>query len=373
MKSFPLAVLIALGLPMAAASAHDLEFYIGTYTSPGGSQGIYRASLNTHSGKITKPELQAEIPNPTYLALAPGGGFLYATHEVDGGKVSAFAIPAGEKPRLLNTENAHGDITCHLAVDPAGKNLLVANYGNGSFASLPIRADGSLAPASAVVQDQGHGPNKGRQNGPHAHGIYPDAQGKFAYACDLGTDSVLTFRLDPAAGTLKANDPPAAKSAPGSGPRHLAIHPNGRLAFVNNELACTVNAFKLDPEAGTLAETQTISTLPPGRSPTPRDTTAEMFCHPNGKWLYVSNRGHDSIAAYAIGADGQLSLLEVKPAGVAEPRGFAIDPSGRWLVVAGQNSNNLTALAIDPSTGRLEAGRETVAVGSPACILFAKP
>ena len=373
MKFVPLFLFFALALTAASASAHELDFYIGTYTTPGGSQGIYRARLNTHTGKITKLEFQAEIPNPSFLALHPGGKFLYATHEVEGGKVSAYAILAGEKLRLLNTEDAHGDITCHATVDPAGKTLMVANYGNGSFASLPIRADGSLAPAATVVQDEGSGPNKARQGGPHAHGIYPDAKGRFAYACDLGTDSVLTFRIDPAAGTLKANDPPSTKSTPGAGPRHLAIHPGGKLAFVNNELNCTVAAYTLDPEAGTLAEIQSLSTLPPGRSPTPADTTAEMYCHPNGKWLYVSNRGHDSIAAYAIATDGRLTLLEVQPAGVAEPRGFAIDPTGRWLVVGGQKSNELTALAIDPSTGMLEPGAEKVAVGAPACILFAKP
>ena len=354
----------------AVCAADEIPFYIGTYTSENGSQGIYRAVLDTQSGEISEPTLAAKANGPSFLALHPTGEFLYAVESPE--KVSAFAVQADGTLDRLNTQSSHGAGPCHVAVDRAGKNLLVANYGGGSLACLPIKADGSLAEATTVFENRGSGPNPKRQMKPHLHAIYPDSTNRFVYACDLGTDEVLVFQFDAKNGKLSLAEPRSAKVPAGGGPRHLALHPDGRFAFANNEMTSSVTAFKRDPETGTLTPLQTISTLPEGK-PVPGNSTAEIFLHPNGKWLYVSNRGHDSIAAYNIGDDGQLSVIEIQAAGVSVPRGFGIDPSGRWLVVAGQKSNNLTALAIDPKNGELSAGPNTVAVGQPVCVVFTEP
>jgi 6-phosphogluconolactonase len=363
---------LALALTSGVASAGEAPFYIGTYTSDGGSKGIYRAVLDTETGTLSEPTLVAETPGPSFLALRPGGAFLYAVRESPEGQVSSFAVQPDGTLRHLNTESAHGGGPCHVAVDRGGKNLFVANYGGGSLACLPIEADGSLAPASTVFENSGSGPNKQRQEKPHLHAIYPDAESRFVYACDLGTDEVLVFRLDAEQGKLTPAEPRSAKVPPGGGPRHLAIHPGGRFVFVNNELTNTVTAFRRDLQNGSLAAIQTIPTLPDGE-PVPGNTTAEIFLDPSGKWLYVSNRGHDSIAAYAVADDGRLTLLEIEPAGVAVPRGFGIDPSGQWLVVAGQKTNDLTALKIDPSYGTLSPGPNKINVGSPVCVVFTEP
>jgi 6-phosphogluconolactonase len=364
-------LLLALS-PGFASAADEVPVYIGTYTKPGGSKGIYRALLDTESGKLSKPTLAAEAPGPSFLALHPNGKVLYAVHEPTDGDVSAYAIGADGSLRKLNTQPTQGNGPCHVSVDPAGKAVFTASYGAGTLASLPLKSNGSLAPPATVFKNTGSGPDKSRQEGPHLHAIYSDADSRFVYACDLGTDEVLVFHLDAATGKLTLSEPRSAKSPAGGGPRHLALHPGGRFAFVNNEMGNSVTAFARDPETGGLSPLQTIPTLP-ADAPRAGATTAEIFCHPNGKWLYVSNRGHDSIAAYAIAQDGRLTLTEIEPAGVAVPRGFGIDPTGRWLVVAGQKSDDITALAIDPTTGALSPGPNHISVGSPVCVVFAKP
>ena len=351
----------------AVCAAGEIPFYIGTYTSEDGSQGIYRAVLDTDSGVISEPTLAAKASGPSFLALHPNGEFLYAVESPE--TVSAFAVGADGMLDRLNSESSHGAGPCHVSVDRAGKNLLVANYGGGSLACLPIKADGSLAEATTVFENRGSGPNPKRQTKPHLHAIYPDSTNRFVYACDLGTDEVLVFEFDAETGKLNLAEPRSAKVPAGGGPRHLALHPDGRFAFANNELTSSVTAFERDPKTGALTPLQTISTLPEGKA-VPGNSTAEIFLHPNGRWLYVSNRGHDSIAAYQVGDDGQLSVIEMQAAGVSVPRGFGIDPSGRWLVVGGQKSNDLTALAIDPESGELAAGPNMVAVGQPVCVVF---
>lgn len=364
-------LLLALA-PGFASAADEVPFYVGTYTKPGGSKGIYRALLDTRTGTLSEPTLAAEAPGPSFLALHPNGKVLYAVHEPTEGDVSAYAVEADGSLRRLNTQSSQGNGPCHVSVDPTGKALFTASYGAGTLASLPLKSDGSLTPPATVFQNTGSGPDKSRQEGPHLHAIYADAASRFVYACDLGTDEVLVFRLDAEAGKLTLSDPRSAKTPPGGGPRHLALHPNGRFAFVNNEMGNSVTAFARDPETGRLTPLQTIPTLP-ADTPQSGKTTAEIFCHPSGKWLYVSNRGHDSIAAYAIAADGRLSLTEIEPAGVSVPRGFGIEPTGRWLVAAGQKSNDLTALAIDEMTGALSPGPNHISIGSPVCVVFAKP
>ncbi len=358
-------------LASVSAVAGTAEFYLGTYTKPGGSRGIYRGSLDTATGELKLLGLAGEAKNPSFLAVHPGGKFLYAAMEQDGGAVGAFAIETDGSLRPLNEQSSRGPGNCFVAVDAGGKNVFAANYSAGSVASLPIRADGSVGAATGFVQHTGHGANPSRQKEPHAHSFYPN--GNFAYACDLGTDDIFVYRFDAATGTLTPNDPPSGKVPSGSGPRHLAFHPQGGFAYVNNEITCTVTAFAHDAARGTLNEVQTISTLPEGYAQTGKDSTAEIFCHPNGRFLYVSNRGHDSIAVFAIGADGKLTQVQVAPAKVVEPRGFALSPDGGWLVAAGQNSNTLASHKIDPATGRLTPAATVAGIGAPVCVVFALP
>jgi 6-phosphogluconolactonase len=362
--------LALLALTASAALAAEIPFYIGTYTKPGGSQGIYHATLDPETGKISAPKLAAEAKNPSFLAAHPSGKYLYACNEgADGPSVSAFAIQSGGGLQPLNQQSAKGAGPCHVWVDAQGKNLLVANYGGGSIAAFPIQPDGALAPAASFVQHTGSSVNPQRQKEPHAHGIYLSADDRFAYVPDLGLDKVLIYRFAPATGTLTPNDPPAATVAPGSGPRHFALHPEGGWAAVINELLSTVTLFQRDAATGALREVQTLSTLPEGF--TGKNSTAEIFFHPNGRFLYGSNRGHDSLAVFAFdAARGQLAPRGHTPLGGQTPRGFAIDPRGQWLVAGGQGSDDLFAFRIDPATGALTPAGPRVPVGAPVCILF---
>jgi 6-phosphogluconolactonase len=358
-------------LASACAAADTAEFYIGTYTQPGGSRGIYRASLDTKTGALTLLGLAGQAPNPSFLAVHPNGKFLYASFEQSGGAVGAFAVEKDGSLRHLNDESTKGAGNCFVTVDPGGRNVLAANYDSGSVACLPLREDGSVAPASSFVKHTGKGPDAARQEGPHAHAIY--VNGAFAYACDLGTDDVFVYRFDAAKGILTPNVPPNAETPPGGGPRHLAFHPKGGFAYVNNEMASSVTVFAHDAKKGTLTELQTISTLPAGYAGAAQNSTAEIFCHPNGRILYVSNRGHDSIAVFTIGADGKLKSIGMARAHVKTPRGFAISPDGNWLVAAGQDSNSLAVHRIDPETGWLTPAGGISGVAMPVCVVFAVP
>ena len=358
-------------LTAVSASAGTIEFYIGAYTKPGGNRGIERASLDTKTGELKLLGLAVEAKNPSFLAVHPNGKFLYAAIEDSGGAVGAFAVEKDGTLRHLNNESSKGSGNCHVSVDPSGKCVLAANYGSGSIACLPIRDDGSVSPASSSVQHTGKGANPSRQKEPHAHSIY--VNGAFAYACDLGTDDVFIYRFDAAKGTLAPNDPPSGKVPPGAGPRHLAFHPKGGFAYTCDEITSSVTAFAHDAAKGTLKEIQTTTTLPEGYAEAAKNSTAEIFCHPGGKFVYVSNRGHDSIAVFAIADDGKVTLVQNAPADVKVPRGFAISPDGGWLVAAGQNSNSLASHRIDPTTGKLTPASKVDGVGAPVCVVFAVP
>lgn len=367
MKSLlPLALLAAL---TATVTAADLTFYLGTYTRGSQSKGIYVGKLDGATGKLGPLELAAETSNPSFVALSPNGRNLYAVAEDGGGGVAAFAVGADGKLTKLNSQSAGGAGTCHVWVDATGRNVFAANYSGGSLAVFQTKPDGSLAERTAFIQLEGSGPNPKRQTKSYGHAIYTDPTNKFVYGCDLGSDQVWIFSLDAAKGTLAPANPPSAKVPPGGGPRHLAIHPNGRFAYANNEMGLSVTAFTRDATNGALTAVETVSTLPPG-TPTEGFSTAEIFCHPSGKWLYVSNRGHDTIAVFAIGADGKLQFLEAAPAQVKVPRGFDIDPTGRWLITGGQNDHRIAVLAIDQQTGRLTFTGQTAEVGAPVCVLF---
>lgn len=353
----------------SAALAADATFYLGTYTKAGMSKGIYVGKLNTDTGKLAPLELAAEAANPSFVALSPNGKNLYAVAEAGGGGVSAFSVGADGKLAKLNEQPTGGAGTCHVWVDATGKTVFAANYSGGSIAAFQTKGDGSLGERTAFVQFEGSGPDPRRQKQSYGHSIYTDAANRFAYSCDLGSDNVWIFSLDAAKGTLTPTNPPSGKVPPGSGPRHFAIHPNGKFAYTNNEMGMSVTAFSRDGATGALTALETVSTLPDGTA-TAGLSTAEIFCHPNGKWLYVSNRTHDTIAVFSIAADGKLKWLEAAPALVKVPRGFAIDPTGKWIVAGGQNDNRIAVLKIDQTTGRLTGTDQSAEVGSPVCVLF---
>jgi 6-phosphogluconolactonase len=360
--------LLASTLPLASAA--ELDFYIGTYTKKDASRGIYRFRLNSETGAVTGGELAAETTSPSFVAVHPNGKFVYAVGEAEpvpgqkGGPVSAFAIGGDGKLTLLNQQSSGGDGPCHVSLDAAGKNAFVANYGSGSIEALPIKADGRLGEPASFIQHTGTGPDRGRQEGPHAHSIYE--HGGRVYTCDLGTDHIDIYQLDSAKGTLTPNDPAFAKVAPGAGPRHLAF--GATHAYVISEMANTITVCKYDPANGALTPEQSISSLPVDF--TGKNTTAEIFVHPNGKFLYGSNRGHDSIAVFAIGAEGRLSPIEHVSTQGKGPRNFAIDPTGTWLLAANQDSNNIVIFKIDPPTGKLTPTGQQLALGAPVCIAF---
>jgi len=360
-----------------SAAGREYQVYFGTYTGAK-SKGIYVARFDASTGKLAPAQLAAEIPSPSFLAVHPGNRFLYAVNEVskfDGkpaGSVSAFSIDATTgKLALLNTQTSGGPGPCHLIVDKAGRHVLVANYGGGSVEVLPIAKSGALEVPSSFVQHVGSSVNKSRQGTPRAHGIYLDGRNRFAYVPDLGLDQVLIYRFDSKKGTLTANDPSAGALTAGSGPRHFALHPGGKFAYVINETVCTVSAFSCDSKTGALTPTETLSTLPPGESFKGGYSTAELFVHPSGKFLYGSNRGHDSIAVYSIDQkSGKLAYVENVSTKGKVPRSFGIDPTGRWLLAANQNSDTVFVFQIDPATGRLTATGQSIEVGAPVSVSF---
>ncbi len=361
--------------PTDSAGPHQFWVYVGTYTSPtNGSKGIYLLNMDTQSGELTPKGLVAEVKSPSFLAAHPNRRFLYAVGEIfefqgtKNGAVSAFAIdPPTGKLTLLNQQPSGGQGPCHVTVDPTGKCVLTANYTTGTVAVLPIDKEGRLGQPSAIDQHKGSGPNARRQQSPHAHSINIDPAGRFAFAPDLGADKVFVYRFRANDGSLVANDPPATLIAPGSGPRHFAFHPRGRFAYVINELTSTVTAFSYDAQRGVLKELQTISTLPEGF--TGESFTADIHVHPSGKFLYGSNRGHDSIAIFAIDEQtGRLSAIGHEPTRGKKPRNFAIDPSGSWLLAANQDSNTIVVFGIDLRTGRLTTTGNPLDVPSPVCL-----
>ncbi len=349
--------------------------YIGTRASEK-SKGIYMCHLDTATGTLTSPTIAAETTDPAFLAIHPNHHFLYAVREAGGfegtpnGAVDAFAIdPATGKLTLLNQQNSGGQGPCHLAVDASGQCVLVVNYGGGSVAAFPIRADGSLGAVGTFLQHRGSGPDPKRQAGPHAHEVGFDAANRRAFCTDLGLDKIFIYQLDPQAAMLTTNDPPSASLAPGAGPRHFAVHPNGRFLYVINELNSTITAFDYNAKSGALQSRQTIRTIPDTFSAT--NSPAEIAIHPNGKFLYGSNRGHDSIAVYAVDRPtGKLTLVEYQPTMGKTPRSFGIDPTGSFLLAANQGSDTLVVFRIDPQTGRLKPTGQTLDVPTPVCVAF---
>lgn len=357
-----------------AGAASSCFVYVGTYTTAQ-SKGIYMFKFDTASGESSAPVLAAEARNASFLALSPDGRFLYAVSETDrfdgqpGGAVSAYAVDSKTGSlTLLNRVGTRGAGPCHLAVDPSGKCVVAANYGGGSVAAFPVRPDGSLGESKSFIQHKGKSVNPRRQEGPHAHGATFDSEGRFVFVPDLGLDQVLIYRVNAVEGSIMPHDPPFVSVAAGSGPRHLAFHPNGRFAYVINELANTVAVFEYDNAKGVLKHLQTASTLPDGYAGD--NTTAEIEVDPQGRFVIASNRGHDSLAVFAVGSDGTLSLRGHTSTQGKTPRNFAIDPSGHWIWVGNQNSNSLVLFSFRPETGALEPAGRTINIGAPVCVKY---
>jgi len=357
--------------------AGEYSVYFGTYTGMK-SRGIYVSKFDSATGKLTAPELAAEARNPSFLALHPDGKFLYSCAEIGesqgkpGGLVEAFAIDAASgRLTALNRQNSAGTAPCHLSVDATGRCLFTANYGSGTIASFPIQADGSLGEMASAIQHRGTVALPQRQGGPHAHFISPSPDNRFVLACDLGLDQVLVYRLDEKTAQLTPNDPPFAKVPPGAGPRHFAFSRDGKWVFVINEINLTVTTFRYDASRGTLTPAQTASTVPGDYAVTGKDSCAEIAVHPNGKFVYGCNRGHDSIAVFSLArGSGKLTLLENQPTQGKTPRHFALDPTGGWLLAENQNSDSIVVFAVDPATGKLQPTGQTLALGSPVCAVF---
>jgi 6-phosphogluconolactonase len=360
---------------------NELLVYVGTYTERtpdgSGSKGIHAARFDTATGRLAALAPVAELQNPSWITIAPSGRALYAVSEVGvrdasgtpAGLVVAYSIGDGGKLSELGRVSSGGADPCHLAVSRTGRTVAVANYTGGSTVSFHVGDDGRLGTPSKD-QHTGKGANAQRQEHAHAHSVDFVSDDRLLLSCDLGNDRVYVYRHDARTGAIGPHKPAFVGLEPGSGPRHLAMHPSGRYVYVLTELASAVSMFAWNAAAGTLVQRQSLSTLPLGTSVA--NSTAEIVVHPSGRFVYASNRGHDSIAVFSVDArTGRLTLLANTPTGGRTPRNFALDPSGRWLLAANQRSDSIVTFAIDPTTGALAPSGATLTVRRPVCIAFA--
>jgi 6-phosphogluconolactonase len=365
--------------------AKDTLVYVGTYTAGTKSKGIYRFRLQTENNEVSQNitlvplGLAVESANPSFLEVDLKRRLMFAVNEIDAfegkptGAVSSFSMdPSTGALKLINQRPSMGTGPCHLLLDKSGRNLLVANYGSGSVAVLPVSADGHLGEASSVIQHAGKSVNPERQEGPHAHCVTLDPANRFAFVCDLGLDKIMTYRFDAEAGKLTPADPAFTATKPGAGPRHLVFRPDGKFAYVDNELDSTITTFSYDAETGRLKEIETVSTLPPYFEG--KNTTAEIAVHPSGKWLYVSNRGNETVVLFEIDKDkGTLNYVEEQNTGGKKPRHFGIQPSAKHLAIANQSSDTVLVCRVDDGNGRLKPSGVFAEVPSPVCVLFVPP
>ncbi len=376
-----IAVLALAGRPATAAPATapagpaEMFVYIGTYTGPK-SKGVYLLKMTPPTGELRLAGVAAELVNPSFLAVHPSQHFLYAAGEISDyngtheGVISALKIDrlTGQLT-LLNQKPSGGGGPCYVSLDATGKTAFAANYNSGSVESLPVGDDGQLGDPASVMQHAGQGADKRRQLGPHAHCIDRSPDNRFALACDLGVDKIFVYSLDAAAHKLSKNEIPFGATDGGTGPRHLAFHPNGKFVYVIGELANSVTVFSWDAAAGTLKEIQSTPTLPPQFKG--NNSTAEIAVHPSGKFLYGSNRGQDSIAIWKIDeGTGKVAWVGYEPTQGKTPRSFGIDPSGAFMLVANMESDSVVLFRIDPQTGKLKATGARVDVPAPVCVKF---
>ena len=379
MRIYPLTLfLTALGviniLANTARAEETLRVYIGTYTR-GASEGIYFSDMDLADGSLTPPKLAAKASNPSFLAIHPNGKRIYAVNEDSNfrgeraGSVCGFDFQADGTLELINQESTVGPGPCHLVVDQTGRNVLVANYGGGSVCVLPISADGHLQPASTFIQHIGSSVTA-RQRGPHAHSINLDAANRFAFVADLGLDRVLQYAFDAETGKLVPAAKPFVQLTPGSGPRHFVFHPEGRFAWVINEMTRTVTAFSYDASTGSLTRVQTVSTVPGGFA---AGSTAEIRVHPSGRFLYGSNRGHDSIAVFKIDqSTGRLTRIQNQSTLGQTPRNFNLTPNGSFLLAENQKTHSVVVFRVDSESGALTETGHQIQVDSPVCIRMLK-
>ncbi len=347
--------------------------WIGTYTGPD-SKGIQVLRFDPSTGSVAPAALAGEIANPSFLAFHPKLDVLYAVSELgnDGktnGSVSAFSIDRKNGTlNLMNTVSSGGGGACHLVADRTGRMLIVANYGSGSTASFPIGPDGRIGEMASLQRHSGSSIDTRRQRGPHAHGVVLSPDNRFVFVPDLGLDQILVYKIDPASATLAPHSPAFAEVKKGSGPRHFAFHAKGKTAYALSEMGSLVTAFSYDAAAGKLTSIEAISTLPAGFDGT--NNCAEIEIDAKGRFLYASNRGHDSITVFAINGNGTLKTVQNIATGGNIPRNFKIDPTGRYLLAANQKSNNIVVFSVDSKTGRLTPTGKSVEVHAPVCILF---
>jgi 6-phosphogluconolactonase len=360
-----------------SGSAGAEDFYVGTYTHFFGSKGIYHYQFDPKTGVISGGELVVKSVNPSFLAIDPSRQRIYACNENKEGSVSAFTIAPDRQLKFIDSQSSKGGWPCHVTFDATHRYVFVANYLNGTVAVLPIQRGGGIGAATSFDQQQGKGPNADRQEGPHAHSIYADRANRFVYSCDLGNDLVEGYRFHPGNGTLTSSKAATTRIAAGSGPRHLVLDPRGYV-YVINELACTITVLHRDAATGALHTLQTVKSQSPVQAPSSKKvqvTAAEIALSPNGKFIYASNRGlnhasPNTIAVFAVGADGRLTFIQEAPTRGRIPRHFTLDPSGRWLLVANQDSSDIFVFAVNRKTGKLTPVGGRLRIGTPSCVAF---
>jgi 6-phosphogluconolactonase len=375
------AVLVASLAPLPASRAQKsispsqkYLVFAGTYTNKTQSEGIYAFEFDAATGKLTAKGVAAETPDPSWVIIHPNGKFLYAANEIGkASTVSAFALDTKTgKLTPLNQMSPQGEDPCYLSFDKTGKYLFAANYSSGTVTAFPILPDGKLGKPTATPKNQGPlGPNKERQEAPHAHWIEPSADSHFVYVADLALDRIFIYKFDAATGTLVQGMPVdkfSAALAPGTGPRHAVFAPNGKFMYVLGEMSSSVTVFANDPQ-NTFLSVQEISALPQDYKA--RNDAAEIAIHPSGSFLYTSNRGQDTIAVFSVDhQSGKLTRLENVPTQGKEPRNFAIDPTGRYLLAENQNSDTIVEFKIDPASGKLTPTGEVIHIPAPVCLTF---
>jgi 6-phosphogluconolactonase len=354
---------------LSSAHAETHSLFIGTYTGGAtGSKGIYASTFDDQTGALTEAQLVAETESPSFLALSPDNKFVYAVNETNEGSVSAFRIKNdSDELESLNTKPT-GSAPCHVSTSSDGKYVLFANYSGGSIGAYATTEDGTLGERTAFVQHTGASGATKRQSAPNAHSINLDSANKFAIVSDLGLDKVITYAFDADKGTLAPTHEFKA-TTPGNGPRHFALHPSEKFGYSLNEITRSVTACTYDSKTGDLTAVGTTSTLPTDAKA--EGSTAEIFVHPNGKFVYASNRGHDSIAVFSINqTDGSLTQIQVQKTGGQTPRSFAIAPGGKFILAAGQSDASIHVLALDPETGLLSPTKHQIKAPAPVCIVF---
>ncbi len=352
--------------------------YIGTYTSTGSSEGIYVHTFDSSTGKLTPLHIVKGVAEPSFLTVTKDRKYLYAVNELleyegeKSGSVSAFAIdPKTGDLTFLNKQPSRGGAPCFITVSENREFALVANYLGGNVSVHPLGKDGRLGASVDLAQHSGSGPRKDRQEAAHAHSITLDRGNRFAFAADLGIDRLMIYAFDANTGKLRPNESQEFfECTPGVGPRHFAFHPNGKLAFLINELDLSITSLAYGERLGTLREVQTVPTLPAGASKVGA-TCADIHVSPDGRFLYGSNRGHNSIVSYKIDSStGKLEYLEHIGEGIKKPRNFAIAPDGRFLLVANQESDSIIVFRRDLKTGKLTSTGISAQVPTPVCLKF---